>query len=702
MMPAPENGLNPVITPSGIPLPPRKRRRKALGYPAIRPAAGRRTRFRRPPGRHVPLPAVLVALIVVLLWLWVQYMPNFTRVPVAPLPGGLYRLIVGADPIDGGAIVTADGGILLPFDVIRRFLDPHVFWDEPTKSVVVTTRDKVIRMGTETLTAYVNAKPVDLKMPVALLDEKPYVPMEVLLPIYGAGLSVHKESMTVILDTASRLSEAKWATVRDDRWPGRRGTVLREEPSIKGRIVADLEPQDTVLVFPEGSPFDDGDTAPGDATPYSPSEHPLSQRPTPLQDPVPTGWLKVRTTTGFLGYVRRTNLEIGRSLRLSELLPGLEDKAGAPTDAAGPAAVPPPASFTSGNPISLAWDYVNRYTPRYQPPEKGAGPFGRSSGGAGSTQPPKREWPSGINVVSPTWFSLSAGGGVNSLADAFYVMNAHSHGIEVWPLVSNAFDPDLTREALRSADSRQKIIAELLVLAELYGFDGYNLDFENVYFEDRTLLVQFVRELAPLAREQGLKVSVDVTVKSSSPNWSMCYDRKGLAQAADYIILMAYDQYPASSREAGPVAAIPWVERSIVRTLEEVPASQLVLGMPFYVRLWTEKKGSGGESKDSLSSKALSMERIDEILKAHGVEPEYDTNTGLPVARFPNEEGKNTVWLENDETVRTRIGLAKRYDLAGIAIWRMGFEADSTWEVVRREVAADTIAQSIEGSRPAF
>lgn len=669
-----------MATLSGIPLPPRTGRRKTIRRSGLGTSIGRRTRHRRPPGRHLLLSVVLVAFAAIIFGLLTSYIPNFTRVPVTSLPDGKYKVVIGGNRIDYGAIVTIDGGVLLPFDAIQRFLDPYIFWDEPTKSVIVTTRDKVIKMGSETLTAYVNTKPVDLKMPVALLEGKPYVPMEVLLPVYKAGLSVHEESMTVILDTAPYLSGVKEATVKDTRWPWRRGTVLRETPSIKGRIVTDLEPKETVLVFLE--------------SPLPGSTHTAH-----------TAWVKARTDTGFLGYVRQTDLEIKDTPRLSKLIPRYEDESqgGKAPSPKKPSIVPLEASFKSKNPISLAWDYVSRYTPRYQPPKIDSAYFAASERSAFKpVYEPHRQWPSGINVVSPTWFSLSSEGGVNSLADAFYVMDAHDHGIEVWPLVSNGFDPDLSRRVLRSADSRQEVIRELLVLAELYGFDGYNLDFENVYYEDRPLLTQFVREFAPLAREQGLKISVDVTVKSSSPNWSMCYDRRGLAQAVDYVILMAYDQYPASSKEAGPVAAIPWVERSIVRTLEEVPASKLVLGMPFYVRLWTKKDDPNGKSAETLSSKAFSMKRINETLKAHGVKPEYDEVTGLPVANFSNEEGNNVVWIENNDTVRTRIGLAKRYDLAGIAIWRMGFEGNDTWEVVKQEVSSDTIdtvAQSVDNSR---
>ena len=42
----------------------------------------------------------------------------------------------------------------------------------------------------------------------------------------------------------------------------------------------------------------------------------------------------------------------------------------------------------------------------------------------------------------------------------------------------------------------------------------------------------------------GKEISVDITVNSNSPNWSLCYDRKGMAAYVDYEVIMGYDQTP--------------------------------------------------------------------------------------------------------------------------------------------------------------
>ena len=159
----------------------------------------------------------------------------------------------------------------------------------------------------------------------------------------------------------------------------------------------------------------------------------------------------------------------------------------------------------------------------------------------------------GLNVLSPTWFRLGeTPGEVENYADSRYVSWAHERGYKVWALFSNSFELERTRAVLRSSDLRDKVISQILLYARMYSLDGINIDFENVYHDDAPYLTQFVREMTPLLHEMGLTVSIDVTVKSQSPTWSMCFERSRLAEVVDYVMLMAYDEFYAGSPVAGP------------------------------------------------------------------------------------------------------------------------------------------------------
>ncbi|MDD4503809.1 MAG: glycosyl hydrolase family 18 protein, partial [Clostridiaceae bacterium] len=287
---------------------------------------------------------------------------------------------------------------------------------------------------------------------------------------------------------------------------------------------------------------------------------------------------------------------------------------------------------------------------------------------------------SGLDVVSPTWFKIvDKQGTVSNKADSGYVKWAHSNGHKVWALVGNGSDPDATHGFLNNTDIREKIYQQLLIYAKLYELDGINIDFENIYLKDKGMLTQFMRELTPLLKEQGLVVSIDVTFRSSSENWSMCYDRKALSDVVDYMAVMAYDQHWASSPVAGSVAELEWVEKGIRRILEEVPNEKVLLGLPFYTRVWKEELVDG---RVKVSSSAASMDSVEKILSEKKPEVIWDEESGQHYAEYKVGKVTHKIWIEDDKSINLKSSLVHKYDLAGAASWRKGFESEDIWAVL--------------------
>ncbi len=353
------------------------------------------------------------------------------------------------------------------------------------------------------------------------------------------------------------------------------------------------------------------------------------------------GWYYLRTSCGQLGYACKTSLQV-TGVELVE------------TPRKGPARKAP--WKPPGERVNLVWEHVIQETL--------------------STEDLKPL--PGINVVSPTWFSIrDKEGNLNNQADPAYVRWAHEQGYQVWALVSNSFDKDLSAAVLRDGIKRQKIIDQLLAFSQLYQLDGINVDFENMYLEDRDNFTQFMREFAPLAREQGLVLSVDVTVKSMSENWSRIYDREALAETVDYVMLMAYDEHWGTSPVAGSVASLPWVERGLRGVLEEVPAEKLLLGVPFYARIWEIEHLEGGA--EEVSSRAFGMDRVQRILKEQEAEISFCHNTKQNYAQYQDLGIEYRVWIEDAESMARRLQLVEEYNLAGVAAWRRGFESQDIW-----------------------
>lgn len=296
----------------------------------------------------------------------------------------------------------------------------------------------------------------------------------------------------------------------------------------------------------------------------------------------------------------------------------------------------------------------------------------------------------GLNVVSPSWFAITAADGfVQNNAELSYVKKAHEKGYQVWPLITNSFDPDLTHKVLNNKKAKANVIRQLLIYARLYGLDGINLDFENVYDEDRDALTAFVGEIYGAMRELDVVLSMDLTVPSNISQWSTCYDRTGLSKSLDYVMLMAYDEHWRTSPVSGSVASIGWVERGIVNTLKEVPAEKLVLGVPFYMREWQENL----EGEKQVKAKTMTMQRAEQTIAERGLQPVWLEKEGQHYFEY-REAGKlYRVWQENKASLALKADLVSKYQLAGIAAWRKGFEKPEVWEMLHEKVQIAPVSQ---------
>ncbi|MFR9127744.1 MAG: glycosyl hydrolase family 18 protein [Acidaminococcus intestini] len=144
--------------------------------------------------------------------------------------------------------------------------------------------------------------------------------------------------------------------------------------------------------------------------------------------------------------------------------------------------------------------------------------------------------------------------------------------------MTNSFDPDLTHKFLQDPHAQRFIIDQLLKEAETHGFDGINIDFENIYEKDRDALTSFMAYLRRQSQKKGLILSMDVTAPSRNPNWSRCYDRKALTKSVDYLVLMTYDQFSRLSKVPGPTASFNWDEKKVQETLAQgVPRKNFYL-----------------------------------------------------------------------------------------------------------------------------
>lgn len=349
-------------------------------------------------------------------------------------------------------------------------------------------------------------------------------------------------------------------------------------------------------------------------------------------------WSRVMTTDGIDGYVEKKNLEKPKTTELSYSGEYKEDY----------------SSLTREHKINLTWHQV-------------------TSEEANTALGATIQNMTGVNVISPTWFSVTANEGtISSLASADYVNEAHNRGLEVWGLIDN-FNPDVsTLEMLSIRSSREHIIQKLLEEAQRVGLDGINVDFEALTEEEAPHFIQFVRELSVVCRANNLVLSVDNPV----PQFTGFYNRKEQGIVADYVIIMGYDEHTTGSEEAGSVASLPFVKEGIEKTLQEVPKEKVINGIPFYTRLWTESNNG------TLSSEVMTMDAASQYIQENGIEVYWEKETAQNYGELLTDNGTQKIWLEDEQSIEEKMKLISQYELAGVASWKLGFERADVWNVI--------------------
>ncbi|MCI6006295.1 MAG: glycosyl hydrolase family 18 protein [Blautia sp.] len=279
----------------------------------------------------------------------------------------------------------------------------------------------------------------------------------------------------------------------------------------------------------------------------------------------------------------------------------------------------------------------------------------------------------GVNVISPTWFSIQDNAGnITSIASSDYVAQAHERGMQVWGLVDNFSENVQTTQVLSSTSSRQNLIRQLIQAAVETGLDGINVDFEYLSEDVGIHFLEFLREMSIECHRNGLVLSVDNPVPE---DFTSHYDRAEQGRVVDYVIIMGYDEHYVGSEEAGSVASLPWVEKGIQDTLAEVPAERVINAIPFYTRLW---KTSGA----LLSSEAIGMDAAQEAVNTNQAQVYWNNEAGQNYGSYELDGDTYQIWLEDAESIAAKVQLVPRYGLAGVAEWKLGFENSSIWQVI--------------------
>ncbi|MCL2456431.1 MAG: glycosyl hydrolase family 18 protein [Defluviitaleaceae bacterium] len=510
--------------------------------------------------------------------------------------------------------------VFLSASFLKNHIDPFVFWDEGAEILFISTLSEMLEFSPESDYFLLNGSPTPLEHSVFEKDGEIFLPVSLVLALYPLTVEFQPLFNMVVVTTDAPQTTATVSAKRAE---------VHYWPSSRP-VTARLNEGDEIFIFPN-----------------EPMNYPDAENA--------HEFVRARTADGLLGYVLRSQIEETNSSTL------IKNFRGEPILKNFINNKNYPEKIFRGGAVNLVWEAV------YHP-----------DANRSMMQTPFH--PS-VNVVSPKWFRINDDGkSLNSIASKEYVDWAKAQGVAVWPMVFDMWYTQ-SRLMLTDRDARRTVINQLIEFVELFELDGLNIDFEHLTANEGAYKIQFLRELAIPMRERGIVLSADVKVPIPSTAF---YRRDLIAKTVDFVMVMAYDEHWSTSPTAGPNASLPFVLRGVENMLEEVPNNRLVLGLPFYNRIWRTVPSTGEVSHHGAFG-TNSTRKFFEERNGNFFWDEYlGTHFGEASAFDEGESVVFQTWLEDARSMQEKMHIYNDFNLAGVASWNRTFSIDEFWEVISK------------------
>lgn len=607
-------------------------RQKVSGTGRNTPNRKRRRKNSRRRQRFLVLGAIVLIILAAGILgsalLWKKYGPSKTRADLKEYYGitseDQLAVVVNNEVLESKAKLI-DGQIYIEYAAVRDYINGRFYWDPNENLLLYTLPNDIVSVEVGSKD-YSISKEKQSKDYVILKTEgsTAYIALDFIKEYTDVEYKTYDEGASrVVIQTD--WDNVKIAKVKKD-------SEVRRLAGVKSPILTDVKKKETVHVIEnEGK------------------------------------WKKVRTENGCVGYIQAKALKNEETVSYDRKFKEEEF-----------------TNIKKDYTINLAWHQVTSKT---------------ANNGVLSMIANTK----GLTTISPTWFSIKdTNGNITSIVSAEYVNYAHQANLEVWGLVRN-FDPiggegisssEETHELLSKTSSRQTLVNQLISEAKNVGLDGINVDFETVAEKTGEHYIQFIRELSVECRKNNIVLSVDNYVPKG---YNTHYNRKEQGIVADYVIIMGYDEHFAGSYESGSVASIDYVKEGIKETLKDVPAEKVINAMPLYTRLWKEvpkteeelAEEAGTEAAEypvKVTSETYAMNKARQVAEAAGAKFTWDDKTKQNYAQWEADGAIYKMWLEDEKSLEEKLKVMKENKLAGTAVWKLGFENASVWELILKYV----------------
>lgn len=242
---------------------------------------------------------------------------------------------------------------------------------------------------------------------------------------------------------------------------------------------------------------------------------------------------------------------------------------------------------------------------------------------------------------------------------------------------------------LADANARHAAVSEIVQEAtRVYGaigrspYDGVTIDFEGLFAPSKSGFTAFVTELSAALHNSGRSLYVTVQPVTTDGQYFNGYDYRAIGQAADKVILMAYDYQPLT---LNGFVGTEWEKNTALTPIAEVykallaavdpntgvaDTGKLALGVSYASVGWKiDGSGKVADPNPVMPSLETVQQRMAQPDTVFGWSAAYRN----PYIIYTTETGDRVfLWYENARSVGEKLTLANLFGVTGESVWRIG------------------------------
>ena len=282
-----------------------------------------------------------------------------------------------------------------------------------------------------------------------------------------------------------------------------------------------------------------------------------------------------------------------------------------------------------------------------------------------------------IDEASPFFFAFDNDGNIvnasnnpqdyNQLSEILRQLN-----IKIIPAITNDIiysksnkeikNPDIVKKILNNDDLRQKHIQQILQIIKDTGADGIDIDYENLYTQDKEIFSKFIQELSQSLHDDNKILIVTVAQKTENHDrdGAGAVDWRKVSQYADKIMIMCYN-YSYKTGKPGPLCPTSWLNDIIKFAKTQIPPGKIGIALGFYGYDWSKKEAV-----------TINRRQAENLIDTCQVKLNWDKKSQSPYFSYSNGGLIHNVWFENEKSIRQKLNIIKKHKIKNIGIWHLG------------------------------